>query len=367
MFNHPLMKDRCKMNTIMSKMTCDHLDEQGLKEAGEILRQGGTVAFPTETVYGLGANALDPQAIHKIYEAKGRPSDNPLIVHIGQRQQVEDIGAQITDTAKKLMDAFWPGPLTVIVNKKDSVPKDVSAGLPTVGIRLPAHPIALALLKEAGVPVAAPSANTSGKPSPTIASHVIEDLSGRVNMIIDGGNAEVGVESTVIDASTEHAVILRPGAITLNMCKDVLGEDKVSIDPGILDKPTEDLKPKSPGMKYTHYSPKAKVFITRGTDSEKLEAIKDYMDTHPQYKVGVMATKELLELLKPQHSIHMGHRHEPEYMAAHLFKALREFDEQKVDIILAEEISYEDIGFAVMNRLLKAAGFQYLQNKDGMR
>lgn len=348
------------VKTVISSMNKEELDRDKLKKAAEVLRGGGTVAFPTETVYGLGANALDGAAIKKIFQAKGRPSDNPLIVHIGEMSQVHELAAYVSPSAKKLMEAFWPGPITVIVKKGQRIPCEVTAGLDTVGIRMPAHPIALALLKEAKVPVAAPSANTSGKPSPTVADHVIEDLTGRVDMIIDGGNAEVGVESTVIDASGDEAVILRPGAITLEMCREVLGEDQVAMDPGILKESSKDLKPKSPGMKYTHYSPKAHVYVVGGNEEKQIETMKNYILDHPDLKVGIMGTKDILSHIQHDYTIHMGERKELSYMAANLFKALRDFDKMGVDVILAEAVEDREIGFAIMNRLVKAAGHQYL-------
>lgn len=348
-----------RMDTIIKEVNKNNIDQKILNEATAILKKGGTVAFPTETVYGLGANALDEQAIGHIFQAKGRPSDNPLIIHIGDIKQLDEIASEITPIAKKLIDRYWPGPLTVILKKAEKVPTDVTAGLDTVGIRMPNHPVALQLLKTSGVPVAAPSANTSGKPSPTIAAHVIEDLKGRVNMIIDGGNANIGVESTVIDASGTRGVILRPGAITLEMCKEVLGEEGVTIDPAILENAPKHLTPKSPGMKYTHYSPKADVYIVSGEKKQIMDKVQGFID-QCDGKVGIMATEELLENCDLPYTISLGSQEEPDKIAAALFKALRDFDELGVDVVLAEAIEDTHIGMAIMNRLTKAAGYKYL-------
>ncbi|WP_105616702.1 L-threonylcarbamoyladenylate synthase [Vallitalea okinawensis] len=347
------------MDTIIKEVNKNNIDQAVMNEASAILKEGGTVAFPTETVYGLGANALDKQAIGHIFKAKGRPSDNPLIVHIGDIKQMDEVALEITPIAKKLIDCFWPGPLTVILKKAKKISTHVTAGLDTVGIRMPNHPIALQLLKTSSVPVAAPSANTSGKPSPTIASHVIEDLKGRVDMIIDGGNANIGVESTVIDATGPQGVILRPGAITLEMCQEVLGENGVTIDPAILENAPKHLTPKSPGMKYTHYSPKAEVYIVNGEKEQIIDKIQRFINQY-EGKVGIMATEELLENSKLPYTISLGSQEEPEKIAATLFKTLRDFDEMGVDVVLAEAIEDTHIGMAIMNRLTKAAGYKYL-------
>lgn len=235
--------------------------------AANVIREGGLVAFPTETVYGIGANSFNEEAVKKIFIAKGRPQDNPLIVHIAELEQIYDLVEDVPQKAKTLMKKFWPGPLTLIFKKSEKVPYVNTAGMDTVAIRMPSNPIAHLLIKRAEVPISAPSANVSGKPSPTDASHVIEDLYGKVDVIIDGGKCDVGVESTVLDLTEKVPVILRPGAVTLEMLKEVIGN--VEVDPSLLKKPKEDLKPKSPGMKYKHYSPNAEVYIVTG-DLEKV-------------------------------------------------------------------------------------------------
>lgn len=344
------------MKTIVTKMEETNLDNDVLDKAGEILRNGGLVAFPTETVYGLGGNALDEEAARRIYEAKGRPSDNPLIVHIAKFKDLVALVEDISENAKILMANFWPGPLTIIFKKSKLVPDAITGGLDTVAIRMPSHPLALALIEKANIPVAAPSANTSGKPSPTIAKHVVEDLDGRVDMIIDGGDTGFGVESTVVDVSGEEPMILRPGGITAEDLKELFGS--VNIDPA-LDYGKSDLAPKSPGQKYKHYSPKAEVVIFESDSLEKLAAgIKEKYDAYVDdgYNVGIMATEETEEYYEGYCSLLVGNRAEPISIAANLFKKLREFDELNVDFILAEGLDELGINLAIMNRLKKAAG-----------
>ncbi|MBR5123087.1 MAG: threonylcarbamoyl-AMP synthase, partial [Anaerotignum sp.] len=251
------------MKTILAKVDLRQPEAMEIiQTAAKILQEGGLVAFPTETVYGLGGNGLDNSACEKIYLAKGRPSDNPLILHISEFEELKPIVREISPAAQKLMDAFWPGPLTMVFPKSDIVPEKATGGLDTVAVRFPNHPVARAIIHAAGLPIAAPSANSSGKPSPTRASHVEFDLNGKIDMIVDGGAAEWGLESTIVDVSGEVPMILRPGAVTKEMMEEVVG--KVEIDPAILQKPAADLKPKAPGMKYTHYSPKAEVVLVKG-------------------------------------------------------------------------------------------------------
>lgn len=331
-----------------------------LDYAGEILRNGGLVAFPTETVYGLGANGLDSEAIKGIYKAKGRPSDNPLILHIYSTEQLGDLAEEVNDTAKKCIDAFWPGPLTLIMKKKSNVPTAVTGGLDTVGIRMPKNNIALALLKAANVPVAAPSANISGKPSTTTAEHVINDLNGKIDVILDGGSTEVGLESTVLDTTSNPPVILRPGGITLEMLQKVLGE--VQLDKGLLEKPKEDFIPKAPGMKYKHYSPDAEVTIVQG----ELTAVADFINEKliecrkKGIRAGVLATDETVKYYGEFFSISAGSREKPSTIAENLFDSLREFDKEHIDVVFAEAIPKGGIGLAIMNRMNKAAGFKII-------
>ncbi|PFE77048.1 threonylcarbamoyl-AMP synthase [Bacillus thuringiensis] len=320
-----------------------------LQEAAKLLRENEAVAFPTETVYGLGANAMDDEAIAKIFEAKGRPSDNPLIVHIGTKSQLDGIVKEIPPVAEKLMAHFWPGPLTIILPRKEGISERVTAGLNTVGVRMPDHPVALALIEEANVPVAAPSANRSGRPSPTLASHVYEDLNGKIAGIVDGGATGVGVESTVIDCTSTVPTILRPGGITKEQLEAVIGT--VSLDPALKD---EKEKPKSPGMKYTHYAPKAPLSIVEGSR----EFIQQLVDEKKEegFKVGVLTTEEYQHVYNADVILSCGVRSDLASVATKLYDVLRTFDASEVDVIFSELFPNEGIGNAIMNRLTKAAG-----------
>ncbi|MED1283700.1 L-threonylcarbamoyladenylate synthase [Bacillus mycoides] len=324
-----------------------------LKEAARLLRENEAVAFPTETVYGLGANAMDDEAIAKIFEAKGRPSDNPLIVHIGTKSQLDGIVREIPPVAEKLMEHFWPGPLTIILPRKKGISERVTAGLNTVGVRMPDHPVALALIEEANVPVAAPSANRSGRPSPTLASHVYEDLNGKIAGIVDGGATGVGVESTVIDCTSEVPTILRPGGITKEQLEAVIGN--VSLDPALKD---EKEKPKSPGMKYTHYAPKAPLSIVEGS-REFIQRIVDEKKKEG-FKVGVLTTEEYQHVYSADVVLSCGARSDLASVATKLYDVLRTFDASEVDVIFSESFPNEGIGNAIMNRLTKAAGHQII-------
>lgn len=347
------------MKTIVAKADLNRPDAaQIIQTAAKILREGGLVAFPTETVYGLGGNGLDSNACEKIYLAKGRPSDNPLILHIAELDELYTIVREVSPAAEKLMAAFWPGPLTMIFKKKDIVPPKATGGLDTVAVRFPNHPVARAIIRAAGLPIAAPSANSSGKPSPTRASHVEFDLSGKIDMIVDGGAAEWGLESTIVDVSGEIPMILRPGAVTKEMMEAVVG--RVEIDPAILDKPAADLKPKAPGMKYTHYSPKADVVLVKGeTDAVADEINRLAAAAKAQgYKTGVMATEETKDLYHADVVLSLGSRARPEEIGANLFKILRKFDFLGAEKVYSEVFSEEGEGMAIMNRLNKAAGYQ---------
>ena len=324
-------------------------DYPQLQEAARLLRENEAVAFPTETVYGLGANAMNDEAIAKIFEAKGRPSDNPLIVHIGAKSQLSGIVREITPVAEVLMEHFWPGPLTIILPKKDGISEKVTAGLDTVGVRMPDHEVALALIEAANVPVAAPSANRSGRPSPTLASHVYEDLNGKIAGIVDGGATGVGVESTVIDCTSEVPTILRPGGITKEQLEEVI--ETVSLDPALKD---ETEKPKAPGMKYTHYAPKAPLSIVEGSR----DFIQQLVDKKKEqgYTVGVLTTEEYQHVYKADVVLSCGVRSDLASVATKLYDVLRTFDASKVDVIFSESFPNEGIGNAIMNRLTKAAG-----------
>jgi len=326
--------------------------------AAKVIKEGGLVAFPTETVYGIGANSFNEEAIKKIFIAKGRPQDNPLIVHIAELEQIYDLVKEVPQKAKTLMKKFWPGPLTLIFKKSQKVPYVNTAGMDTVAIRMPSNTIAHLLIKRAEVPISAPSANVSGKPSPTDASHVIEDLYGKVDVIIDGGKCDVGVESTVLDLTEKVPVILRPGAVTLEMLKEVIGN--VEVDPSLLKKPQEDLKPKSPGMKYKHYSPNAEVYIVTGDLEKVVKKIQELTEEQLKYgkKVGIMATVQTSTQYEKGEIIVVGDRNRPETIAKNLFAVLRQFDKKGVDVIFAESFGYDNIGLAIMNRLEKAAGYK---------
>jgi L-threonylcarbamoyladenylate synthase len=329
---------------------------EAFTQAAACLAGGGLVAFPTETVYGLGADALNEEAAAKIYAAKGRPSDNPLIVHIARVEDMERI-AYVNDMARALAQAFWPGPLTIILPKKDIVPKGTTGGLDTVAIRMPSHPVALDLIRQSGVYVAAPSANTSGRPSPTKAEHVIEDMQGKIEYIIDGGAVGIGIESTIVDVSGDKPTILRPGYITKKMLEDIVGP--VEIDPA-LEKPMDNFKPKAPGMKYTHYAPKGELTLVEGENQRVREKIIQLAEEKRRtgYKVGIMAPKETISSYEGHGDvvICVGDRQEQTTVAAGLYAALRDFDSEGVEYIYAESFPGEGLSYAIMNRLLKAAG-----------
>lgn len=334
--------------------------EEDIKQAAEIIKEGGLVAFPTETVYGLGANALDTEAVGKVYAAKGRPSDNPMIVHIANKEDVARLTPSITEDMEKLMEAFWPGPLTMVVAAKEEIPRVTTGGLDTVAVRMPASDVALSLIREAGVPVAAPSANLSGRPSPTTAMHVYDDLKDRIDAVIQGDTCKVGIESTVVDMTEEAPMILRPGIVTQQEIADVLSKE-VALDPALLEKPDmfnneglleegREFKPKSPGMKYKHYAPKAEMVIFSGEDPEKVRlAIATEKMTRVGYgqKVGVLIFE----------------KESPEDIAREFFGQLRAFDKIGVDVIFAAAIKEDGVGLAVMNRMFKSAGYNIREIK----
>lgn len=334
--------------------------EEALCRAGEVLKSGGLVAFPTETVYGLGGNALNKDSARKIYAAKGRPSDNPLIVHICQFQDLYDIVAEVPKEAEKLAAAFWPGPLTMILQKGEKVPYETTGGLDTVAVRIPSHPIARKLIAYGGGYVAAPSANTSGKPSPTVAKYVEEDMQGRIEVIVDGGEVGIGLESTIVDLTVSPPQILRPGYITQEMLEQVL--ERVDTDVTILHDNTGQA-PKAPGMKYRHYAPKGELIIVTGVS----ERVADYINSHVQTdqsageKVGIIATEEMAECYSGDIIKCVGRRDDEECIAKRLYLILREFDDEGVTRIYSEGFSSEGFGQAIMNRLLKAAGHKIVE------
>lgn len=356
----------------VSKLTDGRQLADSLCRPSKCLKQGGLVAFPTETVYGLGADALNETAAKRIYEAKGRPSDNPLIVHIANVEDMEKI-AYVNERARVLAQAFWPGPLTIILPKKDIVPHGTTGGLDTVAIRMPSHPAALELIRQSGVFVAAPSANTSGRPSPTKASHVVEDMKGKVEFIINGGAVGIGIESTIVDVSGEVPMILRPGFITRHQLSQIIGE--VAMDP-TLESQEEGVRPKAPGMKYTHYAPKGEMTLVESAQRISGQATKQIEKSvivmiqklakekqKEGFKVGIMASKETYSYYDgcADTLICVGDRQGQQTVAAGLYAALREFDVAGVDFIYAESFRGEDLSDAIMNRLIKAAGHRVIK------
>ncbi len=343
------------MNTETVKIDENNIDSRIIEKAGEIIKNGGLVAFPTETVYGLGGDALNPDSSKKIYAAKGRPSDNPLIVHIYRLEDLYKIVEEVPAKAGKIMDAFWPGPLTLIFKKKDIVPKETTGGLDTVAVRFPIHPTAMAFIEAAGGFIAAPSANLSGRPSPTLAKYVCEDLNGRVDMIIDGGNIPIGLESTIVDMTSEIPQILRPGFVSKEMLEEVIGE--VGVDPTLLDVNCKD-RPKAPGMRYRHYAPKADMTIVRGESERVVAKINELGQNNKGCTVlGVREHESMYPGLKLKV---VGSEKDNEEIAANLYKVLRECDDENVSVILSESFSDKGIGSAVMNRLIKAAGHKIM-------
>lgn len=373
--------------------------KEGISEAAEILKGGGLVAFPTETVYGLGGNGLDKEAAKKIYAAKGRPSDNPLILHVSSIEEVYPLVKALPEKAKKLMEAFWPGPLTLVLPKSDLVPKESTGGLETVALRSPENALTLELIRACGFPIAGPSANLSGRPSPTEASHVFEDLGGRIEGILEDGAVGIGVESTIVDLSEDCPTLLRPGAITIEDLEEVLGEN-VAIDPTLLGKSmAEGFTPKAPGMKYRHYAPKAEMILfkkkeedeTRSGQEEIAELILSYgekelsdcpekemkksvaeailsygekeLSVSPEKRIWILCGEDTAFLYEGDGRFIvqiLGRREEPLSMTHNLFRLLRKADEEGVELILGECYSEEGVGFALMNRLKKAAGQRIL-------
>lgn len=368
-----------KMQTILEK--CNN--SGAIPAAADILRRGGLVAFPTETVYGLGGDALDPSASARIYAAKGRPSDNPLIVHIAEKKDVWELAEEVPATAEMLMEAFWPGPLTIILKKKPIVPDATTGGLNTVAIRMPSHPAAMEMIRQSGVYVAAPSANRSGRPSPTTAAHVAEDLTGEIDMILDGGPVGIGIESTIVDLTEEVPMILRPGFITREMLEAIVGE--VRLDPTLITleettqgretEPDSKLQhPKAPGMRYTHYAPHGTLSIVTDTANpgevtpavtgKILELTKEALAEG--HVTAVLTTGEngsaydaLMET-PGFHRVELGDTDDGQTVASHLYGALRTCDDLKCDVIYSENFRRDELGSAIMNRLIKAAGHRVI-------
>ncbi len=339
------------MQTLLLEST-----QENINKAGEILRNGGLVGMPTETVYGLAADALNGKAVAKIFKAKGRPMDNPLIVHVAEFEDIEKFGltAEIPEKAKILAKRFMPGPLTIIMKKSDIIPDEVSAGLETVAIRCPSHPVARALIRAAKTPLAAPSANLSGSPSPTTATHVMNDMNGKIEAVIDGGASEVGVESTVITLAGEVPCLLRPGGITLEHLRETIGE--VELNKAVLDKLDPNQKAASPGMKYKHYSPKARVILLKGTDEEYI----NYVNSKADGKTAALCCDEDISQLKVK-TFSLGKRKDYAQQAHRLFDMLREVDEVGgIDTAYSRLPSCEGVGMALYNRLIRAAGYEVI-------
>lgn len=343
------------MDTKVVTVDKEKPDLQVMRMAGEILRKGGLVAFPTETVYGLGGDGLNAGSSKKIYAAKGRPSDNPLIIHIADLESLEKIVKSVPPKAKLLAEKFWPGPLTMIFSKSSRVPYETTGGLESVAVRMPSHSVALAIIREGGGYIAAPSANTSGRPSPTRAEHVCEDLTGKIDMIVDGGAVGIGLESTIVDFTEEVPVILRPGYINQEMIQEVIGP--VRMDRGLLIT-EEKVRPKAPGMKYRHYAPKAQLTIVQGSSSQVTAYINAQCEkaVREGKKPGVIAADETVSAYRGAVVKGIGARNDEEEIARNLFAVLREFDEEDTDILFSESFDTPRMGQAIMNRLLKAAG-----------
>lgn len=341
------------MQTEIIRIDRKQMNIDVLKKAGSILRAGGLVAFPTETVYGLGANGLDEEAAKKIYAAKGRPSDNPLIIHIADIECLDKIVKEVPKAAKKLAEAYWPGPLTMIFRKSDCVPDGTTGGLDTVAVRMPSDEIAREMIRQGGGYIAAPSANTSGRPSPTTAQHVYEDMNGKIPLILDGGAVEIGLESSIVDLTMDMPTILRPGYVSFEMIRGVLGD--VEVDRGIISDDSS-VKPKAPGMKYRHYAPKANLWIVEGP----MEGVVSYINTRAggSKQVGIICAEESRRKYPCGNVKCIGSRQDELSIASHLFAVLREFDEDGVEEIYSESFDTPGLGQAIMNRLLKAAGHQ---------
>lgn len=357
------------METKFWSVAAENPEQELIRQAAAIIRSGGLVAFPTETVYGLGADGLNPQAVRRIFAAKGRPVDNPLILHVAKQEEVFRLARQVDERAQKLMTLFWPGPLTLVLPKATQIPAEVTAGLDTVALRMPRHPVALALIEASGVPLAAPSANRSGYPSPTTGRHVYADLGGRIEAVLESGPTGVGLESTVLDLSGEVPVILRPGGITQEDLAAVLGT--VLLDPGLHD-PQQ--TPKAPGMKYKHYAPRAEVILLNGTPTKVASKIRELVINYQQQgkKVGVLLTTETWQSLKGLglasdsdlapivYGRELGSCTHLEEIARVLYSELRNCDIAEVDVVLTETYREEGLGVALMNRLLKSAGYKVI-------
>jgi L-threonylcarbamoyladenylate synthase len=348
--------------TLMLKVNAENPEPAKIQIAAQIIQNGGLVAFPTETVYGLGADALNPKAVLALFEAKKRPLDNPPIVHVVSISEVYPLVTGVPDKAELLMKQFWPGPLTLIFKRSKLVPSVTTAGLDTVAIRMPKHKVALELIKQSRRPIAAPSANLAGKPSPTTASHVYEDLNGRIDAIIDGGDTNIGVESTVLDLSVDPPMLLRPGGTPFEALKNVLGD--VKLHPFVQAEQELPLQQtRSPGMRHKHYAPRAEVILVEGSVQAVIGKVKELAEAYKRKgaKVGILATDETQTAYNVAVIKSLGSRFNLASVAQSLFRLLREVDAQNVDVIIAEGVPSEGLGLAVMNRLRKASGYHIIK------
>jgi L-threonylcarbamoyladenylate synthase len=350
--------------TLLIKVSPENPNPVQIQIAAQIIRKGGLVAFPTETVYGLGADALNPDAVLTLFEAKKRPLDNPPIIHIADLSEVFKLAHEVPKKAELIMKEFWPGPLTLIFKRSNIVPSVTVAGLDTVAIRMPKHKVALSLIGQSGCPIAAPSANLAGKPSPTTAKHVYQDLNGRIDAIIDGGSSSIGVESTVLDFTVDPPMVLRPGGTTFERLKQVLGN--VKLHPFVeAEKELPLEKIKSPGMKHRHYAPRAEVILVEGAVPAVKCKIQELADANmlKGAKVGILATDETQKSYRAAVVKSLGSRFNLAIIAQNLFRLLREVDAENVDVIIAEGFPSEGMGLAVMNRLRKASGYRIIKTE----
>jgi len=348
--------------TLVLEVDARHPDTEKIQMAATVIRKGGTVAFPTETVYGLGADALNAEAVKKLFEAKRRPADNPIIVHVANKEYVYRLARDVPKVAEHLMARFWPGPLTLVLKRSRLVPDITVVGLDTIAIRMPKNNVALALLNESGTPIAAPSANLAGKPSPTTAQHVIEDLAGRIDVVLDAGPTKIGVESTVVNMTSNPPEILRPGGTSHERLEETLG--KVRLHPlAKAEKKVSIAKAVSPGMKHRHYAPEAEMIVIEGELEKVTAKVGKLAETHAAKgkRVGILATDESVSGYEADVVKSLGSRENPAMIAKNLFRLLREFDKERVDIIIAEGISSDGLGLAVMNRLRKASSFNIIR------
>jgi L-threonylcarbamoyladenylate synthase len=345
--------------TLQLKVDSQDPEIENIRVAADIIRKGGLVAFPTETVYGLGADALNPKAVLSLFKAKKRPLDNPPIVHVGNPKEVHRLAETVPSKAEKLMETFWPGPLTLIFKRSKIVPDITVAGLNTIAVRMPRHKVALALIRESRCPIAAPSANLAGKPSPTTAKHVLDDLKGRIDAVLDAGPTFIGVESTVLDMTVDPPQILRPGGTPYETLQKILG--KLKLHPvAVAEKKISIEKARSPGLKHKHYAPNADLIVVEGKLSAVVAKVNELAEAHmhKQKRVGVLATDETASFYRADIVKSLGSRSDLAVIAKNLFRLLREFDSERIDVIIAEGVPSEGLGLAVMNRLRKASGYK---------